>query len=278
MASAVRRTATPDRIRGQGLRLLQRYFTGTNRPRRRAPALCPIGSFSVLILEGDNDTWSITLFGITGDAALKALRDPDCFTRVVQACPLHAHWLDGTPITGVLSMAGILDRYHRFAIDGQPVVSGYAAVGDAWACTNPSAGRGLSVGLVHAQLLRSVVRAHFDDPAELAQIWHQHTGQHVAPYYWNQVAADRARIAEITALRDGRPPPERNSVMGRFVKAAAGDPVVFRALLETVLCLALPQEVLQRPGIRDRIDSLANGAPMRIPGPDRNQLLRLLSG
>lgn len=255
-----------------------RYFTGTNRLRRRAPALCPIGSFSVLTLEGDNDTWSITLFGITGDAALKALRDPDCFTRVVQACPLHAHWLDGTPITGVLSMAGILDRYHRFAIDGQPVVSGYAAVGDAWACTNPSAGRGLSVGLVHAQLLRSVVRAHFDDPAELAQIWHQHTEQHVAPYYWNQVAADRARIAEITALRDGRPPPERNSVMGRFVKAAAGDPVVFRALLETVLCLALPQEVLQRPGIRDRIDSLANGAPMRIAGPDRNQLLRLLSG
>lgn len=55
-----------------------RYFTGTNRPRRRAPALCPIGSFSVLTLEGDNDTWSITLFGITGDAALKALRDPDC--------------------------------------------------------------------------------------------------------------------------------------------------------------------------------------------------------
>ncbi|MBV9652060.1 MAG: hypothetical protein JO296_18250 [Pseudonocardiales bacterium] len=79
-----------------------------------------------------------------------------------------------------------------------------------------------SVGLVHAQLLRSVVRAHFDDPAELAQIWHQHTEQHVAPYYWNQVAADRARIAEITALRDGRPPPERNSVMDRFVKAVAG--------------------------------------------------------
>jgi hypothetical protein len=82
--------------------------------------VCPIGSFSALTLDGDNGTWSITLFGVTGDAALKALREPDCFTRVVQACPLYAHRLEGAPITGVLSMAGIVDRYHRFKIDGQP--------------------------------------------------------------------------------------------------------------------------------------------------------------
>lgn len=114
--------------------------------------MCPIGSFSALTLDGDNGTWSITLFGVTGDAALKALREPDCFTRVVQACPLHAHRLEGAPITGVLSMAGIVDRYHRFKIDGQPGVSGFAAAGDAGACTNPSAGRGIAAGLVHAPL------------------------------------------------------------------------------------------------------------------------------
>ncbi len=102
-----------------------RYFTGSSRPRRRGPALCAIGSFSILTLDGDNGTWSITLFGINGDAGLKALRDPDCFTWVVPACPLHAHRLDGTPITGVLPMAGILDRYRRFVIDDQPVVSGF---------------------------------------------------------------------------------------------------------------------------------------------------------
>jgi 2-polyprenyl-6-methoxyphenol hydroxylase-like FAD-dependent oxidoreductase len=253
-----------------------RYFTGTSRPRRRGPSLGAIGSFSILTLDGDNDTWSITLFGVTGDAPLKAVRDPNCFTRVVRACPLHAHWLDGTPITGVLAMAGILDRYHRFAVDGQPVVTGFAAVGDAWACTNPSAGRGLSVGLIHAQLLRKLVRGHFDDPAGLAHAWDEHTEQFVAPFYWNQVAADRARIAEMAALRDGMPPPQRNSMMDRFVRAAGQDAVVFRALLETVLCLALPQEVLQRPGIRERVDAPANGAPMQMPGPDREQLLRLL--
>jgi hypothetical protein len=253
-----------------------RYFTGATRPRRRGPTLCALGSFSLLTLDGDNDTWSITLFGVTGDAPLKALREPHCFSRVVRACPLYAHWLDGTPITGVLPMAGVLDRYRRFVIDGQPVVTGFVAVGDAWACTNPSAGRGVSVGLVHAQLLRNVVRAYHDAPAGLARAWDDHTEQFAAPFYWNQVAADRARVAEMAALRDGRQPPERNSMMDRFVRAAGQDADVFRALLETVLCLALPQEVLQRPGIKNRVDALGDSAPIRIPGPDRAQLLRLI--
>jgi hypothetical protein len=60
--------------------------------------------------------------------------------------------------------------------------------------------------------------------------------------------------------------------------AAGHDPVVFRALLDTVLYLALPQEVLQHPGMKDRIDNLADGAPLRVLGPDYNELLRLLSG
>ncbi len=236
-----------------------------------------MGSFSLLTLDGDNGTWSVTLFGPTGDAPLKALREPGCFTRVVQACPMYEHWLDGTPITDVLPMAGVLDRYRRFVVDGQPVVTGFAAVGDAWACTNPSAGRGLSVGLIHAQLLRNVVRAYLDDPAALARVWDEHTEQFVSPYYWNQIAADRARIAEMNALRNGLAPPAPDSMMDRFVTAAGYDADVFRGLVETVLCLALPQEVLERPGIKGKIDELGKGAPMRIPGPDRDQLLRLLS-
>src|SRR5689334_3782679 len=95
----------------------------------------PLGSMTVLTLHGDNDTWSITLFTTTGDAPLKALRHEDCFTRVVRACPLQAHWLDGVPLTGVLACAGVLDRRNRFVVDGRPVVAGFAAVGDAYACT-----------------------------------------------------------------------------------------------------------------------------------------------
>lgn len=195
----------------------------------------------------------------------------------MQACPLQAHWLDGTPLTGVLAMAGITDRYRRFVIGDQPVATGFAALGDAWACTNPSAGRGLSVGLIHAQLLRRTVRAHLDDPAELARAFDEDTELSITPYYRNQVAADRARIAAMTALQNGNTPAPPDSPMARFVTAAGHDPDVFRGLIETVMCLALPQEVQQRPALKAKIDDLGRRAPTPTPGPDRDQLLRLLS-
>ena len=61
-----------------------RYFTGPSRPARLGPPLVPIGTMSLLTLDGDNDTWSVTIFSATGDAPLKALRDAECFTRVVR--------------------------------------------------------------------------------------------------------------------------------------------------------------------------------------------------
>jgi 2-polyprenyl-6-methoxyphenol hydroxylase-like FAD-dependent oxidoreductase len=252
-----------------------RYFTGSERPSLRGTPLTPLGSLSVLTLDGDNDTWSVTLYAANHDKPLKALRDTDCFTRAVSAMPLQAHWLDGKPITDVLPMAGILDRYHRFVVDGSPVVTGYAAVGDSWACTNPSAGRGLSVGIVHAQVLRRTVREHLGDPGAFALAWDKGTEETAAPFYWNQIAADRVRIAEMDALRDGTTPPPADSPLARLHAAASYDATLFRAGLEVVLCMSLPQEVLARPGILDIIDR--NRQQDAAPGPDRAQLLELLS-
>lgn len=117
-----------------------------------------MGCFSLLTILGDRDTWSVTVFGTSRDGVLKETGDPDRFDTLVRACPLHAHG-DGEPLTGVLPMAGVVDRYRRF-VEDVPVIAGMVAVGDAWACTNPSAGRGLTVVLVHAQSLRDVLRRH----------------------------------------------------------------------------------------------------------------------
>ena len=255
-----------------------RYFTGTTQPRRRGRALCPMGSFSILTLDGDNDTWSVTLYTASGDPALKGMRHVDAFTRIVQACPLQAHWLGGTPITDVLAMAGITDRYHRLAVDGAPVVTGFAAVGDAWACTNPSAGRGLSVGLLHAQVLRGVVRRHLDDPAALARACDEQPERVVAPFYRNQVAADRARLAEMSALRNGAAPTPSDTPMARLLRAAAWDADAFRGVIETVVCVALPEDVLGRPAVAAALEAYGGQAPPPVPGPDRRQLLDLIAG
>lgn len=261
----------------RGFAYYTRYFTGPERPRRRGPGLVPMGSISLLTLDGDNDTWSLTVFGLNRDAPLKALRDPEVFARVVGACPLQAHWLDGEPITDVLPMAGVLDCLRRPVVDGRPVLTGLVAVGDAWACTNPSAGRGLSIGMIQAQQLRAVVAAHLGEPAALASAYDACTRQVVEPYYRNQVAADRMRIAEMSALADGRPPPAPDPVMSRFGAAAMRDPEVFRAMIESLTCLATPQEILARPGFGDRLEEHGSAGAPPVPGPDRARLVELLA-
>jgi hypothetical protein len=94
----------------------------------------------------------------------------------------------------------------------------------------------------------------------------------------DQVVADRERIAEMTAAQAGAPAPAAESLIGKLTVAASYDAELFRALIETVLCLAPPQEIVQRPGLREKIESLSGLEPIPMPGPDRTELLGLLDG
>jgi 2-polyprenyl-6-methoxyphenol hydroxylase-like FAD-dependent oxidoreductase len=284
-----RRTPSTEWITGLGARAPQvetedsgftyytRFFRGPVLPQLRGRPIMPIGSISVLTLPGDNDTWSVTLYSGSGDTPLKAFRHSEVFDRVVAACPLQAHWLDGTAITDVLPMAGAMDRHRQFMVDGVPVATGIVPVGDAWACTNPSAGRGISVGAAHAQLLREVVRKHLDQPAELASVFHERTEQVVGPFYRNQVAADRFRMTEMAAARNGTTPPLPDPRMAAFVAAAATDSDAFRGLLEMAMCAAFPEEVMARPAVRAAMAAWDGKPAPPVPGPDRSELLRLLA-
>jgi flavin-dependent dehydrogenase len=261
----------------RGFAYYTRFFTGPVRPKLLGRAVVAFGSMSVLTLPGDNDTWSVTVFGGSGDVPLKALRHPDVFTRVIAACPLQAHWLDGTPVTDVLPMAGVLDRHRSLVVDGVPVATGFVAVGDAWASTNPSAGRGLSLGAVHAQLLRKTVRELLDRPAELVCSFDERTERVVGPFYRNQITFDRFRTAEMAAAREGTPAPPRHPQMTALEAAVPRDPDAFRGMLEMVQCLALPEDVIARPAVRAAMER-HGGEPLRpTPGPDRAELLRLVS-
>jgi hypothetical protein len=57
-------------------------------------------SFSLLTMLNDNDTWSVTIFGASADAALRPLEQPHVFARVVHACPPQAHWLAASRSAG----------------------------------------------------------------------------------------------------------------------------------------------------------------------------------
>jgi 2-polyprenyl-6-methoxyphenol hydroxylase-like FAD-dependent oxidoreductase len=269
-----------DRVHEQagesGFLYYTRYFRG-RMPELRGPINCPVGSFSILTLPGDAGTWSITLYGSSRDTALKALRDPVRWNAVVRACPRQAHWLDGEPITGMLSMGGILDRVRSLSGNGAGPAIGVLSLGDAWACVNPSTGRGMSFGLKHAALLRRVVREYGDRPVELVAAFAAATEAELAPWYQATVAADRARLAQIDALRTGVTPTRpANPVAAALPAAMANDPDVFRAGLEIIACLALPQEVFARPGLAEKVLENTGDGPPPQWGPDRQELLSLL--
>ncbi|HTX11183.1 MAG TPA: NAD(P)-binding protein [Solirubrobacteraceae bacterium] len=251
-------------------------------PDLRAPAVTRVGTFSILTLPADNATWSVTLVTSAGDRPLKRLRDLDAWTAVLSACPRHVHWLDGEPLTGVQAMGGVLDRYRRFSVDGKPVATGVAAAGDSWACSNPTLGRGIALGLWHVCLLREVVREHLGDPREFAEAWDEVTETELAPWYRETVEEDRARVAEIEALRSGSAPPPAPSgswlaLMPALFGALVVDPDVFRAFMASRACLTRLGETFADEGFVTRVLELARDSePPPLPGPDRAQLLALL--
>jgi 2-polyprenyl-6-methoxyphenol hydroxylase-like FAD-dependent oxidoreductase len=274
-----------EEIEKSGFIYYTRYFRSRDgaRPEFNAPFLTPVGTVSLLTLPCDNQTWSVTVFCSAGDAPLKRLRRPDLWTALVSACPRHAHWLDGEPISGVLAMGGVTDRYRRLTVDNHPVATGIAMVGDACACTNPTNGRGMSLGLMHVQHLRNVIRTHLDDPPEFAQVWDAVTEAELAPWYRDNVEADRARLREIEALRNGcKPPPAETSVAvlrQALLAAVPRDPDAFRAVLASICCLTPLSHAFTNQRFVERILELANNAEPPPPsGPDRTELLRLLSG
>jgi hypothetical protein len=198
---------------------------------------------------------------------------------------LHAHWLDGEAMTGVMAMGGIVDRYRRLFYGARPVATGVALAGDAWACTNPSLGRGMTLALMHARRLRDIARSHLDDPREFAEAWDAVTESELTPWYRETVEEDRARLRQIEALRGGggvgAPDPASDqsaAARGAMFTTFAYDPDVFRAFIGTRNCLWRIEEACADERLFSRMIELARDAqPLQLPGPDREQVLSLLA-
>jgi 2-polyprenyl-6-methoxyphenol hydroxylase-like FAD-dependent oxidoreductase len=254
-------------------------------PEARGRLMNALSTIGVMTLPADNGTWVVVIVGSSGDKPLKTLRRNDVYDRVVRSIPHLAHWVDAEPVADVHPMAGVADRYRRFVQDGKPSVTGFVAVGDSWACTNPQAGRGVSTGLGGAIALRDVARKHLDDPLDLALALDHELEERCAPWYRFQVVQDRDRHVAVQAAIEGHAPAGPGDVdnpvmqMARaFAVAAMYDPDVARAFCEVVSCLTQPAQVLGRAGMMDKVLAASSGrGPKPTVGPTREQLLELLA-
>lgn len=223
------------------------------------------------------------------DRALRRLRDERHWTRLVSDCPLHAHLIaGGEPVTGVLAAGGTVNRIRAIVRAGVPVATGVLSVGDAWACTNPSLGRGMTLGLMHAAIVAEAVADHVKDPFTLALEYDRLTRQRLLPWYRNTVYLDSQRIAQIAAVIQGRSPSQdvpdlAGAPLRDLAAAMTWDADVFRAFMEMITMLAPPQEIMTRPGLARKITEAAALAtaggrdPWTAPGPTRAEVLKMLS-
>jgi 2-polyprenyl-6-methoxyphenol hydroxylase-like FAD-dependent oxidoreductase len=255
-------------------------------PQAETNLLTHYDSVSVLTLPGDNGTWSVVFTTASRDRQLHALREPDRWDAALARYPLAAPWRDGEPITGVDVMAGLEDRHRRLVVDGVPVATGVVAVGDAWACTNPSLGRGASIGLLHACTLRDVLRdVAPGDPEKLVRRFDEVTAAVVEPLYRTTLWFDRNRLAEIAADADdadagpGQTDDFRWAASKALFAASLADQDLARECLSVAMLLSRADEVFGQPGVAERVMRLGAHAPRYpLPGPNRRELLAAIGG
>ena len=283
---AIRARPPHDELDDSGFIYYGRHFRsdGGGIPPALGGFLMHLGTISALTLPADNSTWSVTLVTSARDKALHRLRDAAIWEKAVRSLPLVAHWLDGQPIDDrVMAMARIEDRHRNLMVDGAPVATGVVAVGDAWACSNPTVGRGASIGMLQAVLLRDTITAvGLDDPWEFACSFHHATAETVEPWYRDTLAGDRHRLAEIDALIGGgeyRPRDPGWETGQALANAAFKDPDCLRGFVSVAMVLSRAADVTARPGLLDKVFALGAGwRDEPLPAPDRGELLSIVAG
>jgi 2-polyprenyl-6-methoxyphenol hydroxylase-like FAD-dependent oxidoreductase len=244
------------------------------------PLLQDYGTISTLTLPADNGTWGLGITVSANDKPMRRLKDVEVWERVFRSFPLVAHWLEGEPLDeNVLVMAKIEDRKRSFVIGDQPLATGVLALADSWACTNPSLGRGISIGMIHSLALRDLLRDPPDDPVAVARTWDTVTTETVEPYVNGTMNYDESRLAEVDAQINGvdYEPNEEYELTRSLIAAGGKDPEMLRAFIDLATVMAAPSEVLGRPEVRERAKELGgNWRDEPLPGLSREELLAVV--
>lgn len=248
-------------------------------PRPSGPGLQLQGSISTLTLAADNGTWGVALAASGQDRPLRALRQPEVWERVMRAMPRVAHWIDAEPIDELTTIGNIEDIRRHYVVDGKPVATGIIPLGDAWSCTNPTLGRGVSLGLTHAAVLRSLLRrGALEDAALLPWCWAEATAATTGPFVDETLTLDAHRLAQIGAVIEGRPYETDDPIWNRYMGllgSASRAPELVRAASDVVMLNRTVAEVAADPALADVVDTLDPPGPP--DGPDRDGLLALVA-
>lgn len=239
-----------------------------------------LGYLKYGIFPGDNRTFSITLAAPIEDAELRnALTDPATFDRAASTLRASEGWIGpgvADPVTEVHTMAGLVNRRRRLVVDGEPLVTGVVAVGDALICTNPLYGRGCTLAFWGAELLADAIASTGADAVALAVAYDGFASQHLAP--WHDAAraqdgeAKRVAAAHLTGDDPDDPGDPRSFLRAVYrdglVPAMRTDAVVHRAVVRSFNLLSPPDALMADAAVTATVLAAYEARGSRPPEPD----------
>ncbi len=240
----------------------------------------PLGAmhpgYLTMMFPQDDRTLSVLIVRPTSDDDLALLRHNECFDATARAVPLLATWTDPTrfePITDVLPGGGLTNTY-RGQLDesGRAPLSGLFFVGDTVSTTNPSAGRGVSLGLSQANTLLDLLADDSANPADVAERFDAWCADNIWPWYEDHVHWDAALLRRFAG--------EDLDVEGRIPSdvicaAAEVDPSIMSAAGPFMGMLATPS-ILAAVEERARVVLRTGWRPPYSPGPGRAEVAVLI--
>lgn len=271
----------PEEVEDTGIVYTSRFYRlrdGAEYPPRTGPIGGDLGYVKYGVFVGDNRTFSVTLATPSADDELRRrLTDPDAFDEAARSLVATAPWLDGRaePITdGVHVMAGLLNRWREYVVDGAPLALGVVAIGDAAVCTNPLYGRGCTTGYWAAHLLADAVARHGTDVRAVALDYDVALRAEILPWYRSGVAQDAEARRVAAALLAGEDPDGDTSdprTMMRAVfrdgllPAIRTDAVVLRAFFRNLNLLTPPDSLMTDPEVSARVLAVWQDKDRRPP-------------
>jgi 2-polyprenyl-6-methoxyphenol hydroxylase-like FAD-dependent oxidoreductase len=252
-----------------------RLKDGQSLPAGRYPLAVPLPYLLAIAFPADNGVFAVSLAPSMADPFRARLRDPLVFTRFLQALPQIAQLIDrGEPITEPLQLARINNCHRSLVDDAGPCVGGFVLLGDSADHTNPTLGRGISLGLAQAQFLAETADAAVKDPLGHAARFERWTNETTGAWFRQQVASDAAYLHALDASLAGKTPPPASPEL-RFRRAlfalAEEDPDAAVAAARDYHVLAPPGAARAVPLVAARVRAYleSSPAPPAPQGPTR---------
>ncbi|MDT7573659.1 MAG: hypothetical protein QOE05_3833 [Actinomycetota bacterium] len=227
--------------------------------------------YQAILFPQDDRTLSALVVLPSHDTQLSELRHVEAFEVAASLIPQLAPWTDPEqyePITAPMT-GGRLTNGYRGQLDenGQVGLPGVYFVGDAVCTTNPSAGRGVSLGLQQAQaLLAALAETDARDASLRFDAW---CDEHIRPWYDDHVLWDAELLRRFAGEDLDAEGPLSSDI---YCTAAETDPSLLPTVGPVLGMLTTPASL---GAIDEHVrDMLRTGwRPGYASGPTRDQLV-----